>query len=284
MMVRLFRALRPAFCIVYAAVSLANASARRDDGYGERVSGENGYRFSVANVDGYKHASKQPSVPALHYVLDIAKERITYNRSLVSREDEASRNAKEARISHKTLQRFYATAGVGSWPKLRTRHLRSFQEDASGNAPWSSSTSTAAKMFDAFPARFAGTQPSRVANNLSAMKGNDAISRGTHSRTTESWKFGYKGHAAVILGPRVPDRLRPRESIRYASPDQNDLSMSDAKRRKHRLRGFHRTALCLLVACFVLMAMTVCLVIAALWLRSRYRSQGAALYSTLEGE
>ncbi|KAL1449412.1 hypothetical protein MTO96_043973 [Rhipicephalus appendiculatus] len=256
-MARLFRALRPAFCIVYA-VSMANASARRDDGYGESASEENTYRYGAANADGYKHAFNQPSVPALNYLLEISKERITYNRSLVrSRKDETSRHAKEARVLPKTSQRFYTTATVRSWPKLRTRHLRSFQGDISGNAPWSPFASTA------------------------EMKGKDTIFRGAYNRTTESWKFGYKGHAAVIMGPRAPDRLRRRESIRYVLPGQNDLT-SDKKRRKHSLRRAHRTALCLLVACFVLMAITVCLVIAALWLRSRYRSQGTVLYSTLE--
>ncbi|KAL1469394.1 hypothetical protein MTO96_041068 [Rhipicephalus appendiculatus] len=230
-MARLFRALRPAFCIVYA-VSMANASARRDDGYGESASEENTYRYGAANADGYKHAFNQPSVPALNYLLDISKERITYNRSLVrSRKDETSRHAKEARVLPKTSQRFYTTATVRSWPKLRTRHLRSFQGDISGNAPWSPSASTA------------------------EMKGKDTIFRGAYSRTTESWKFGYKGHAAVIIGPRAPDRLRRRESIRYVLPGQNDLT-SDTKRRKHSLRRAHRTALCLLVACFVLMAIT----------------------------
>ncbi|KAH7969618.1 hypothetical protein HPB52_020309 [Rhipicephalus sanguineus] len=257
-MVRFFRVLRPAFCIV-CAVCTANASARRDDVYGESVSEENSYRNSAADRDGYKRGFKQPSVPALHYVLDIAKERITYNRSLVrSRKDETSRHAMEARILPKTSQRFYTTATARSWPKMRTRHQRSFQGDTPGNATWSPSTST------------------------DAIEGKDVSFRGTYSRTTESWKFGYKGHAAEIRGPRAPDRLRRRESIRYVLPDQNDLSTSDAKRRKHRLRPVHRTAMCLFVACFVLMTITVCLVVAALWLRSRYRSQGTALYSTLE--
>ncbi|KAH7969208.1 hypothetical protein HPB52_015906 [Rhipicephalus sanguineus] len=264
------------------AVSMANASARRDDGYGGSVSEENAYRFRPANVDGYMHAFKQPSAPALRYVLDIAKERITYNRSLVSRKDEASRSAKEARILPKTPQRFYATAAVSSLPKLGTRHLRSFQGDTPGIAPWSFPTSMAATKFGVFPARVFAAGTSRVVKNLSAMKGNDVIFRRTYSRTTESWKFGYKGHAAVITGPRAPDRLRRRESIRYASLDQNDLSTSDEKRSKNRRRRVHRTAMCLLVACSILMAITVCLVIAALWLRSRYRSQGTALYSTLE--
>ncbi|KAH8026746.1 hypothetical protein HPB51_024245 [Rhipicephalus microplus] len=113
------------------------------------------------------------------------------------------------------------------------------------------------------------------------MKGKDPIFRGAYNRTTESWMFGYKGHAAVITGPRPRDRLRRRESFRYESLDPNDLP-SDEKPGKQGLRRAHRTALCLLVACFVLMVIMVLLVIAALWLRGRYRSQGTALYSTLE--
>ncbi|KAH7938698.1 hypothetical protein HPB51_028784 [Rhipicephalus microplus] len=256
-MVRLVCALCSAFCIVYA-IPMADARARRDDRYGESVSEENAYRNDAPNADGYKHAFDEPNVPAPHFMLDIAKEHITYNRSLVSsREDIASRHAKEARILLETSRRFYTTAALGNWTRLKTRRLRSFEGDMPGNAPGSLSA------------------------NTTRMKGKDPIFRGAYNRTTESWMFGYKGHAAVITGPRPRDRLRRRESFRYESLDPNDLP-SDEKPGKQGLRRAHRTALCLLVACFVLMVIMVLLVIAALWLRGRYRSQGTALYSTLE--
>ncbi|KAL3202950.1 hypothetical protein MRX96_042296 [Rhipicephalus microplus] len=256
-MVRLVSALCSAFCIVYA-IPMADAGARRDDRYGESVSEENAYRNDAPNADGYKHAFKEPSVPAPHFMLDIAKEHITYNRSLVSsRKDTASRHAKEARIFLETSQSSYTTATLGNWTRLKTRRLRSFEGDMPENAPGSLSA------------------------NTTRMKGKEAIFRGAYNRTTENWMFGYKGHAAVITGPRPRDRLRRRESFRYESPDPNDLP-SDEKPSKQYLRRAHRTALCLLVACFVLMVITVLLVIAALWLRGRYRSQGTALYSTLE--
>ncbi|KAL3217922.1 hypothetical protein MRX96_031932 [Rhipicephalus microplus] len=258
-MVRLVCALCSAFCIVYA-IPMADARARRDDRYGESVSEENAYRNDAPNADGYKHAFDEPNVPAPHFMLDIAKEHITYNRSLVSsREDIASRHAKEARILLETSRRFYTTAALGNWTRLKTRRLRSFEGDMPGNAPGSLSA------------------------NTTRMKGKDPIFRGAYNRTTESWMFGYKGHAAVITGPRPRDRLRRRESFRYESLDPNDLP-SDEKPGKQGLRRAHRTALCLLVACFVLMVIMVLLVIAALWLRGRYRSQGTALYSTLEIE
>ncbi|KAH6929436.1 hypothetical protein HPB50_000253 [Hyalomma asiaticum] len=256
-MVRLFCVLRPAFCIVCAA-SVAEASARRDDGYDGAFSERNVYRYDATKADVYREAFKQPSAAALNYLLDVANERITYNKSVVrSIKDESPVYVNQALVLPKTSQRSYATNTIGSWLKLRTRQPRAFQGDAPGNTSRARST------------------------NTPELKVNDTSFRRSYRRTTENWKFGYKGRAAVITGPRAPDRLRRRESVRYVLAGQNYLSTASAKRREHAARRVHRTALCLLVACLVLMAITVCLVIAALWLRSRYRSRGTALYSTL---
>ncbi|XP_065284282.1 serine/threonine-protein kinase haspin-like [Dermacentor albipictus] len=67
---------------------MAKVNARRDDGYdGGSVTEPNAYRYSAVNADAYKQAPKQPSHPALQYVLDITNERITYNKSVSNSTD-----------------------------------------------------------------------------------------------------------------------------------------------------------------------------------------------------
>ncbi|XP_075532459.1 uncharacterized protein LOC142565806 [Dermacentor variabilis] len=82
--------------------------------------------------------------------------------------------------------------------------------------------------------------------------------------------------AAIPSG--IPLRRGRRRLLTYG---KNEMTPSAEERPKLLQRHLGSTALCLLVACLVLMALLLCLAIAALWLRARYRARDKTLYATL---
>ncbi|XP_065289281.1 uncharacterized protein [Dermacentor albipictus] len=82
--------------------------------------------------------------------------------------------------------------------------------------------------------------------------------------------------AAIPSG--IPLRRGRRRLLTYG---ENEMTPSAEERPKLLKRHLGSTALCLLVACLVLLALLLCLAIAALWLRARYRARDKTLYATL---
>ncbi|KAK8779369.1 hypothetical protein V5799_019291 [Amblyomma americanum] len=251
-MVPVFFLMCRAFCFLCAA-SGASGRPRRDDDPAQSPY-YRGAPWAQSN-----QVQIAPRVPAARFILDITNERITYNQSVVqSRSDGNRRHAKSVRgAPNPPKHHLNGTVHVDALLKLRTTLLRSTQTPVSEKVPLSSSL----------------MQALRNETKKSMPK--------TPNRTTAAWQFGYAGHGAVVLGPRALDRLHRRDGRRFPTSDQDQTLAPVALHHILVRRRVRRTALCLLVACLTLMAMTVCLVIAALWLRGRYRSRGRALYSTL---
>ncbi|XP_077516493.1 uncharacterized protein LOC144126257 [Amblyomma americanum] len=79
----------------------------------------------------------------------------------------------------------------------------------------------------------------------------------------------------VAVTTRAPDGPRRRAS------DEERATPYATKDPKLVTRRLGRIVFCLVVACVALLALLLCLAILVLWLRSRYRTRGKALYNTL---
>nr|XP_054933827.1 uncharacterized protein LOC126543176 [Dermacentor andersoni] len=86
------------------------------------------------------------------------------------------------------------------------------------------------------------------------------------------------GVVLAAIPSDIPLRRGRRRLLTYG---ENEMTPSAEERPKLLKRHLGSTALCLLVACLVLMALLLCLAIAALWLRARYRARDKTLYATL---
>ncbi|KAH7982271.1 hypothetical protein HPB52_003560 [Rhipicephalus sanguineus] len=68
---------------------------------------------------------------------------------------------------------------------------------------------------------------------------------------------------------------------RFLTYDVDQATSSEEARPRLVKRDLANAVLCLAVACLALMVLLLCLSIAALWLRSRYRARDKAIYTTL---
>ncbi|KAH7986270.1 hypothetical protein HPB51_026690 [Rhipicephalus microplus] len=90
-----------------------------------------------------------------------------------------------------------------------------------------------------------------------------------------------RSNVAVVLPVVVPGLPLRRDRRRLLAYDVDQVTSSTRASPRLVKRDLPNAVLCLVVACLALMVILLCLSIAALWLRSRYRIKDKAIYTTL---